>query len=67
MPVESKGFVSNNHSPMKTQLQIMKLQRELKNEDSTQVYNSNKEGQNMENHFKDEDGELDQMYVPFLV
>ena len=67
MPVESKGFVSNNHSPMKTQLQIMKLWRELKNEDSTQVYNSNKEGQNMENHFKDEDGELDQMYVPFLV
>ena len=67
MPVESKGFVSNNHSPMKTQRQIMKLQRELKNEDSTQVYNSNKEGQNMENHFKDEDGELDQMYVPFLV
>ena len=67
MPVESRGFVSNNHSPMKTQLQIMKLWRELKNEDSTQVYNSNKEGQNMENHFKDEDGELDQMYVPFLV
>ena len=67
MPVESKGFVSNNHNPMKTQVQIMKLWRELKNEDSTQVYNSNKEGLNMENHFKDEDGELDQRYVPFLV
>ena len=37
----------------------MKLWRKLKNEDSTQVYNSNKEGLNMENHFKDEDGELD--------
>lgn len=67
MPVESRVFVSNNHSPMKTQLQIMKLWRELKNEDSTQVYNSNNEGLNMENHFKDEDGELDQRYVPFLV
>ena len=44
-----------------------KLQRELKNEASTQVCNSNKEGMKMVNHFEDEDPELDQRYVPFLV
>ena len=44
-----------------------KLLRELKNEASTQVCNSNKEGLKMVNHFEDEDLELDKRYVPFLV
>ena len=44
-----------------------RLKRELKNEASTQVCNSNKEGPKMVNHFEDEDPEPHLRYIPFLV
>ena len=44
-----------------------KFLRELKNEATTQVCKSNKEGLKMVNHFEDEDTKLDYRYVPFLV
>ena len=65
MPVETKGFESNNDNPkMKTQLEILNNRERLTMEVQLKFVNINKEGQKMENQFEDE---LVQRYVPFLV
>ena len=65
MPVDTKGFESNNDSPkMKTQLEIVNNRERLTMEVQLKFVNINKEGQKMENQFEDE---LVYMYVFFLV
>ena len=55
MPVETKGFESNNDSPkMKTQLEIVNNRERLTMEVQLKFVNINKEGQKMENQFEDE-------------
>lgn len=61
MPVETKGFVSNNDSPKtKTQFEIVYNRERLRMEAQLKFVNINKEGLKMENHFEDE---LVQSYV----
>ena len=55
MPVETKGFESNNDSPkMKTQLEIVNNRERLTMEVQLKFVNINKEGQKTENQFEDE-------------
>ena len=55
MPVETKGFESNNDRPkMKTQLEIVNNRERLTMEVQLKFVNINKEGQKMENQFEDE-------------
>ena len=55
MPVETKGFESNNDNPkMKTQLEILNNRERLTMEVQLKFVNINKEGQKMENQFEDE-------------
>ena len=55
MPIETKGFESNNDSPkMKTQLEIVNNRERLRMEAQLKFVNVNKEGLKMENHFEDE-------------
>ena len=55
MPVETKGFESNNDNPkMNTQLEILNNSERLTMEVQLKFVNINKEGQKMENQFEDE-------------
>ena len=68
MLLETKGIVNNNDSPIrKTWHEIIDTRKSVRMEAQLNFVNTNKEGQKMNNHFKDDAGELDQRYVPFLL
>ena len=54
MPIETKGFVSNNDSPKtKTQLEVVYNRERLRMEAQLKFLNIIKEGLKMVNHFED--------------